>query len=209
MVFVLTVDQVDSRHHDDRVAAAVHDVTQQFAPWLVGEPERTAGDEFQVATRHGTVALDIALQLLRAEGWSVGAGVGTATLPLGESVRAMRGSAFVNARQAVTIAKKRPTRFALVADPGAVAAQNLDPLIRLLVALRDRRTPEGWELYDLLDADGAGAEPPLTLTAAAARLGITVQAASQRSLTAGLRLDSEARASLGSMLDSVSERIDP
>lgn len=208
-MFVLTVDQVDSRHHDDRVAAAVDDVAEHFAPRLVGKPERTAGDEFQVATRFGSVALDIALRLLRAESWSVGVGVGIADLPLAESVRAMSGAAFVNARQAVTVAKKRPSRFALVADSEVVAAQSLDPLIRLLVALRDRRTPEGWELYDLLDGDGTGAEPPLTLTAAAARLGITVQAASQRSLTAGLRLDREARAALGSMLDIEGERIDP
>jgi hypothetical protein len=202
-VFVLTVDQVDSRHHDDQVAAAVRDLGRHFAPWLVGEPERTAGDEFQVATRHGAVALDIALRLLRAENWSVGLGVGTATLPLGESVRAMSGSAFVNARDAVTAAKKRPARFALVANSGALAAQSLDPLIRLLVAMRDRRTPEGWELFDLVEG-----EPRLTLTAAAKRLGITVQAASQRALTAGLRLDREVRDSLGSMLDSEGERID-
>ncbi len=132
------------------------------------------------------------------------------TLPLGDSVRAMAGSAFINAREAVTTAKKRPARFALVADPGAVAAQSLDPLIRLLIAVRDRRTPEGWELFDLLEGEGgeASSDTPLTLTVAAERLGITVQAASQRALTAGLRLDREARDSLGSMLDIEGERID-
>ncbi len=204
-MFVLTIDQIDSRHHDDRVAAAVSDVETQFSRWLTGAPERTAGDEFQVATTRGGVALDIALRFARTEEWSVGLGVGDVTLPLGDSVRAMTGSAFVNARDAVTAAKKRPARFALVADPGAVTAQSLDPLIRLLITLRDRRTPEGWELFDLLEGNG---DTPLTLTVAAERLGITVQAASQRALAAGLRLDREARDSLASMLDIEGERID-
>ena len=206
-MFVLTIDQIDSRHHDDRVAGAVQTLEARFSPWLVGTPERTAGDEFQVATRRGAVALDIALRFARTEEWSIGLGVGDVTLPLGDSVRAMTGSAFVNARDAVTAAKKRPARFALVADPGAVTIQSLDPLIRLLITLRDRRTPEGWELFDLLEGDGPGGEHPLTVTAAAKRLGITVQAASQRALAAGLRLDREARDSLGSMLDTEGERI--
>ena len=205
-MFVLTIDQIDSRHHDDRVASAVHEVETGFSRWLVGAPERTAGDEFQVATRRGGVALDIALHFARAEEWSIGLGVGDVTLPLADSVRAMTGSAFVNAREAVTAAKKRPTRFALVADPGAVTAQSLDPLIRLLITLRDRRTPEGWELFDLVEG-ARGGSLPLALTAAAEQLGITVQAASQRALTAGLRLDREARDSLGSMLDTEGERI--
>jgi len=210
-MFVLTIDQIDSRHHDDRVAAAIYDVEARFSPWLVGAPERTAGDEFQVATRRGGVALDLALQFARTEEWSVGLGVGDVTLPVGDSVRAMTGSAFINAREAVTAAKKRPARFALVADPGAVAVQSLDPLIRLLIALRDRRTPEGWELFDLLEGEGgesSNGDTPLTLTVAAERLGITVQAASQRALTAGLRLDREARDSLGSMLEIEGERIE-
>ena len=201
-MFVLTIDQIDSRHHDDRVAAAVDQVASRFAPSLAGAPERTAGDEFQVATSLGSVALDIALLMVRAEEWSVGLGIGEVALPLGDSVRAMSGSAFVNAREAVTAAKRRPARFALVADPDAVTAQGLDPLIRLLITLRDRRTPEGWELFDLLEGDDA-----LTLTTAAERLGITVQAASQRALTAGLRLDREARDALGSLLDAEGERI--
>jgi len=205
-MFVLTIDQIDSRHHDDRVASAVHEVETGFSRWLVGAPERTAGDEFQVATRRGGVALDIALHFARTEEWSIGLGIGDVTLPLADSVRAMTGSAFVNAREAVTAAKKRPTRFALVADPGAVTAQSLDPLIRLLITLRDRRTPEGWELFDLVEG-ARGGSLPLTLTAAAEQLGITVQAASQRALTAGLRLDREARDSLGSMLDTEGERI--
>ena len=203
-MFVLTVDQIDSQHDDDRVASVLPDLTDRFGDRLATPPERTAGDEFQLATGDGPTALEIALTLVRAGDWSVGLGIGDVRLPLGDSVRAMTGTAFVNAREAVTAAKKRPSRFALVSDAGrdGAGAPDLDPLIRLLLALRERRTPEGWELSDLLDAS-----PDLTLTEAAARLGISVQAASQRALTAGSRLDREARAVLGSMLAGEGERI--
>jgi len=199
-MFVLTVDQIDSRNQPDRVEAAITRIASRFAGELVAPPERTAGDEFQLATESGAAALEIALDLVRTENWSVGLGAGDAEEPRGGSVRAMTGSAFLNARDAVGLAKKRGTRFALVAD--RAPARDLDPLIRLLLALRERRTPEGWELYDLLESD-----PPLTLTDAAGRLGVTVQAASQRALTAGLRLDREARDALGSMLDAEDARI--
>lgn len=200
-MFVLTADQIDSQHHADRVDVAVRDLETRFARDLVASPERTAGDEFQVATEAGDVALDIGLFLVRAGDWSVGIGIGDARTPLGASVRAMSGTAFVNAREAVTVAKKRPARFALIADDRAMT--DLDPLVRLLLALRERRTPEGWELFDLLDG-----RPPLTLTDAATRLGISVQAASQRALAAGLRLDREARDTLGAMLTHEGGRIE-
>ncbi|WP_395640889.1 DNA-binding protein [Pseudolysinimonas sp.] len=198
-MFVLTVDQIDSRHRSDQVGPILARLESAFGDRLATAPERTAGDEFQVATDDGPAALEIALLLVRTGDWSVGLGVGDVRTPRGDSVRAMTGTAFVNAREAVTAAKKRPARFALVADAGA---PDLDPLIRLLLALRERRTPEGWELSDLLDVS-----PELTLTDAAARLGISVQAASQRALTAGSRLDREAREVLGSMLTIEGERI--
>jgi hypothetical protein len=199
-VFVLTVDQIDSTHHADRVEPTVRDIESRFGEDLLAAPERTAGDEFQVATAVGAVGLELALRLVRADQWSVGLGVGDVRAPLGSSVRAMSGTAFVNAREAVTAAKKRSTRFALVADDPVTA--RLDPLIRLLLTLRERRTPEGWELFDLLEH-----EPELTLTDAAGRLRISVQAASQRALTAGLRLDREARDALSAMLTDEGGRI--
>ena len=203
-MLVLTVDQVDSRHHADRVEHAIADVRDRHGAALAAGPERTAGDEFQLATRDAGAALAIALDLVRDGGWSVGLGVGALDSPLGPSVRALAGSAFVAAREAVTAAKKRPARFALVVaaqhDPDATAT--LDPLVRLLLALRERRTAEGWELADLLDAD-----PDRTLTEAAELLGISTQAASQRALTAGLRLDREARGALETLLTAADGRI--
>ncbi|MEO8528461.1 MAG: DNA-binding protein [Pseudolysinimonas sp.] len=202
-MFVITSDQVDSQHHSDRVENAIREIEKGFGSALVGRPERTAGDEFQVATRAGEAALEIALLLVRAGDWSVGFGIGEVRSPLGDSVRAMTGTAFVNARDAVTAAKKRPARFALVADRGLDSVQALDPLIRLLLALRERRTAEGWELFDLTEAEQA-----LTQAQIAKRLGISPQAASQRALTAGVKLDREARDVLSDALRAEGERID-
>jgi hypothetical protein len=199
-MMVLTVDQIDSRHRVDRVDAAVRDLAARHARALAAAPERTAGDEFQLATRDAATALEIALGLVRAGEWSVGLGLGDLDTPLGPSVRALSGSAFVNAREAVTAAKKRPARFALVADDAGTT--RLDPLVRLLLFLRERRTDEGWELADLLEA-----EPELTLTDAGARLGISAQAASQRAQTAGIRLDREAREAITTLLADLDARI--
>ncbi len=199
-MYVLTVDQIDSRHHADRVEAALASLARRHTGDLVAAPERTAGDEFQLATRKAGTALEIVLGLVRDGAWSVGLGVGEVETPLGPSVRALSGSAFVRAREAVTAAKKRPARFALVADPAGTA--ELDPLVRLVLFLRERRTPEGWELADVLEA-----EPELTLTDAAARLGISAQAASQRAQTAGIRLDREAREAITALLADLDARI--
>jgi hypothetical protein len=199
-MIVLTVDQIDSRHDVDRVDTAVRDLTEQHAHDLSAAPERTAGDEFQLATRDAAAALAITFRLVRTGDWSVGLGVGDLDTPLGPSVRALSGSAFVRAREAVTAAKKRSARFALVADVAGTA--QLDPLVRLVLFLRERRTDEGWELADLLEA-----EPELTLTDAGARLGISAQAASQRAQTAGIRLDREAREAITTLLADLDARI--
>jgi hypothetical protein len=199
-MMVLTVDQIDSRHRADRVDAAIRELAARHARLLAASPERTAGDEFQLATRDAETALAVALDLVRAGDWSVGLGIGDLDTPVGPSVRAMSGSAFVHAREAVTAAKKRPARFALVAGPPDGA--HLDPLVRLLLSARERRTAEGWELADLLET-----EPGLTLTEAGARLGISPQAASQRAQTAGIRLDQEARAAITALLAELDARI--
>src|SRR5690606_9993160 len=60
-----------------------------------------------------------------------------------------------------------------------------EALIRLLVELRDRRSPEGWEIYDLLAAGDNQRE-------AAERLGISEGAVSLRAKAAGLRAEEAA-----------------
>lgn len=181
-MYVLTADQRASRVNADAVPSALAVVTRRGAGALALPPERTAGDELQVAVADPSAALSIVLELTRAGEWAVGVGVGAVESPLPQSVRAARGEAFINARDAVDRAKKTPTRLAVTAPAGG---EDAEALVRLLVELRDRRTPEGWEVYDLL-ADG------LTQRDAAARLGVSEGAISLRAKAAGLRVEESA-----------------
>jgi hypothetical protein len=181
-MYVLTADQRASRVNADAVPSALAVVTRRGAGGLALPPERTAGDELQVAVADPSAALSIVLELTRAGEWAVGVGVGAVESPLPQSVRAARGEAFINARDAVDRAKKTPTRLAVTAPAGG---EDAEALIRLLVELRDRRTPEGWEVYDLL-ADG------LTQRDAAARLGVSEGAISLRAKAAALRVEEAA-----------------
>jgi hypothetical protein len=197
-VFVVTVDQVDSRAHDDLVGRAVRDVTVTYADTLVLPAERTAGDEFQVAVDDAGAVLDIVLELTRAGSWSVGVGVGGVRHPLPASTREATGDAYYAARAAVDRAKKAPTRFALetVADEGETAdlAHDCEALIDLLLSLRERRTDGGWEIADLL-ASG------MSQKQAAESLGITASAASLRIRAAGIRLEDRSVVALRRLLD--------
>jgi len=197
-VFVVTVDQVDSRAHDDLVGRAVRDVTETYADTLVLPAERTAGDEFQVAVDDAGAVLDIVLELTRAGSWSVGVGIGGVRHPLPASTREATGDAYYAARAAVDRAKKSPTRFALetVADEGEAAdlAHDCEALIDLLLSLRERRTDGGWEIADLL-ASG------MSQKQAAEALGITASAASLRIRAAGIRLEDRSVVALRRLLD--------
>lgn len=181
-MFVVTADQRGSRTTADLVPAALALVGAHDRPGLALDPERTAGDEVQAAVTDASTLLAIALELTRTGRWSVGVGVGPVEQPLPASVRAGRGAAFVHAREAVDRAKKASTRLAIV-GPGDAA--DAEALVRLLVELRDRRTAEGWEIYDLL-AEG------LTQREAAGRLGISEGAVSMRVKSAGLRVEEAA-----------------
>jgi hypothetical protein len=200
-MFVVTADQIDSQNSVDLVESALSEVARLGGDDLILPPDRTAGDEIQVATTRAATALDLVLRLVAAETWSVGLGIGDVRTPLPDSTRAMGGSAFVAARAAVESAKQRPNRFSVaVAESRILPAATLEPIVDLLLALRQRRTPEGWELHELL-------ETGLTQAEAAKRLGITPQAASLRAIAAGLRLDREARVAIAALLSHADERI--
>ncbi|MBW9109804.1 DNA-binding protein [Microbacterium ureisolvens] len=193
-MYVITSDQRDSRSSADLVPAAVASVRAHGGNGLALAPERTAGDEVQVAVGDADALLAIVLDLTRSGQWSVGVGVGEVESPLPDSVRAARGEAFVNARDAVDRAKKAATRVAITAPDGGADAE---ALVRLLVELRDRRTAEGWEVYDLL-AEG------ITQREAAERLGISEAAVSLRVKAAGLRTEEAAVPALARVLARLS-----
>lgn len=175
-MYVMTADQKDSRSGTDLVPSALELVVRTGGSHLAISPERTTGDEIQVATADAATVLALILELTRTERWSVGVGVGDIESENVPSIRAARGSAFVQAREAVDKAKRQPTRFAFEGSP---AAHDAEALIRVLIDLRDRRTENGWDVYDLR-AQGT------TQQDIARQLGITPSAVSLRARAAGL-----------------------
>jgi hypothetical protein len=184
-VFVLTVDQVDSRHHQDRVAPMLEHGRARWGEALLLGPDRTAGDEFQALFDSASPALTVALDLLRTGDWTVGLGVGPVALPLPPTTREATGSALIAARTAVTSAKRAPHRFAVAAEAAQDRADGLGALIDLVLEVRSRRSAEGWEVADLL-ADG------LSQAQIATRLDISPQAVSLRVKASGARLEQRA-----------------
>jgi hypothetical protein len=198
-VFAITADQVGSRSAADLADAQLAALTELTAGHLVLPADRTAGDEIQAATEDARTALAMVLHLTRDGNWSVGLGIGDVRLPLPESTRAISGSAFILARDAVMAAKKSPTRFALAIDDGRLPdAELLQPLIDLLLHLRARRTPEGWQVADRLVAGTTQAK-------LAAELGVTPQAISLRVQNAQLHTENAAVAALTELLAAAGE----
>ncbi len=195
-MFAITADQVGSRASADLVDEKLAALDALGGAKLVLPADRTAGDEIQVATEDPATALGMVLHLTRDGHWSVGLGIGDVRLPLPEATRAITGSAFILARDAVAVAKKKPTRFAIAVDDGRLPdGLLLEPLIDLVLHLRDRRTPQGWQLHDLLRTG-------ITQAEAAGRLGVTPQAVSLRAQSAQLRTEFAAEISLVRLLDA-------
>lgn len=193
--FAITADQIESRENPDLVGDALEHLNAGRHS-LTLPAERTVGDELQLLTPSPSDALAVILHLTRDGHWSVGCGIGPVRAPLPPSVREASGGALIAARDAVERAKKSPTRFALTHSTGVTLARDTEALIDLLLALRARRSDEGWQVHDLLDTGGTQAE-------AAAALGISPQAVSDRARAADLRVESAARAPLVRLLSTL------
>ncbi len=191
-MFIITADQIDSRHRDDLAGPAVTALNTRYGERIALPVDRNAGDEIQALAADPMTALAIIADLTRTGTWSVGCGVGHVRTPLPAHTREASGAGFIAARAAVDRAKGAQLHFALESESprNAPAAE---ALIELLLLIRSRRTPEGWELFDLV-ASG------LTQTAAAQVLGISPQAASQRARTAAIRTELAALPALASVL---------
>lgn len=181
-MFVLTIDQQGSRHQGDKV----EDLLAMLAvladrPEIVRPFERTVGDEVQSVLDDADLTVDIALDVLRAGGWSVGIGAGPVDEPLPQQTRAGSGPAFVRARTAVERAKSRtrPVPVAVEAGRGDRGA-DCEAVLTLIGTIVTRRTEAGWAVVDCHTELGDGA----TQAAVAERLGISQQAVSQRLRTA-------------------------
>jgi len=181
-MFVVTADQVNSTGRPDLVDVTMEGLNHRYGSHLLLEFDRNSGDEIQALTDDALVALQIVLELTRSSEWSVGLGIGSVREPLPGNVRSAGGKAFVAARAAVTAAKKRPLRFRIETRGTRMDHIDPGPFVEMLLTLRARRTVEGWQLYDLVQAG-------LTQREAADRLGVTPQAISLRAQSAQLRLE--------------------
>lgn len=198
--YVLTVDQVDSRARGDLVAGALSRLAHvpTRLPFV-----RTVGDEFQGLLEDPVSVLDVILGLMRTGHhpstdnpgeWHVGLGIGSVEGPLPTDSRSARGAAFLAARAAVERAKATSQQVCIEAAQRAkTEAADTEVVLRLLAAVRARRTAQGWEAADLAAQGHNQAE-------IAERLGVSRQAISQRLAAAGWALESAARPVLARLL---------
>jgi DNA-binding NarL/FixJ family response regulator len=141
--------------------------------------ERTAGDEVQGLAATGSAVVASIVALTRLDGWRIGIGVGTVDEPLPTSTRAARGDAYLAARTAISAARRSPVELSLTAGDSVRAGgygdyvEDAETALWLLRGTLARRSAEGWELMDLLDAG-------LTNAQAAESLGVSPSAVSQR-----------------------------
>lgn len=190
-MFVLTVDQVDSRENADLVGPTLAQLVnlRTRLPFT-----RTVGDEFQGALEDGASVVGAVLVLLRSRSWHIGLGIGAVEEPLPADPRSARGPAFLAARAAVEQAKREPGRVHVLAPDAPEAAEDAAVVLHLLAALRDRRTATGWEAVDLVTAGRPQSE-------VAKQLGVSRQAVGQRLQAAGWVLEQRALPTLARLLD--------
>lgn len=210
-MFVITADQIDSRHDRDRAGELITMLVRVFGDSFVLPPDQTAGDEIQLLLDDAAAAVEVTLAIHRTEHWTVGLGVGTVRRPLAASTRQSAGDGFIAARDAVSRAKKSDARFALTAqrspsaESGMLPADEVEAIFSLLLLMRQRRSPEGWEAIDLLQAG-------LTQADVAVRLGISTPAVSQRIKSAMWRVEEPVLPALARLLqnlDRVTSERDP
>lgn len=195
-MFVVTADQVASRHEADRTGDLIARLAADYGRELALPPDQTAGDEIQVVTSSAEAALGMVLDTTRSGRWSVGVGVGDIRMPLPDAARKATGPAFIAAREAVVAAKRADGRFALRSGTpdASTTAADAEALVRLLVLLRDRRSEHGWEVVELMRAGNQQKD-------AAALLGVSAAAVSSRLKAAMWRAEEDARPALVRLLE--------
>jgi hypothetical protein len=147
---------------------------------LVRDFERTAGDEMEGLVREPGSLATLILRALEAGSWWIGVGIGEVLTPLPISVRSCHGSAFVLARRAIELAKRRPRSGPV--QRVRVLAEELDPshleaALLLMAVLFGRPGSQYGDAVRLRDEG-------LTITEVAQRLRVSKQAVSQQLLAA-------------------------
>lgn len=191
-MIVVTADQVASRTRPDLTVGERARLQAAYGERLLLPVARNAGDELQLLSDDSRAVVDLVLELVRSGDWSVGVGVGEVLAPLPADIREASGPAFFAARDAVERAKKSTPRFAISA--ASPDAPHVEALFRLALVLRERRSPEGWEVYDRLVA---GARQ----TDIAEDLGVSAPAISARMKSANIRAELDAVPALARLLE--------
>ncbi len=196
-MFVVTADQQGSRTRGDRVPEALAALARPGLPSLRRAFERTTGDEIQGVLGDAAGVVATVSRLTRLGGWRVGVGIGGVDEPLPPSTREGSGPAFVAARRAVERARRDALPVAIDAvGADGVRAGDAETALLLLASVLGRRSVRGWEAIDLMDAGATGAE-------AAARLGISASAVSQRRRSAEADLGERAHALAAHLMDEI------
>jgi hypothetical protein len=186
VVFVLTVDQRGSGGASDLVPELLNTLNRRpRRTGLLRKFERTAGDEVQGVLSEARATVEVIVQLIRADHWHIGLGIGAVEQPLPRSTRAGSGTAFFNARIAVTKAKSSPHHVNVVGDDPRVADQ-VESVLWLMASVLRRRSERGWAVADLL-AEG------LTRREIGVKLGISQSAVTQRAQAAGFAEEQRGR----------------
>ncbi len=196
-MIVVTIDQVGSSTSTDRVPDLLDRIGQQLEPDALVLPfERTTGDEVQGLLASVVGMRRVVSVALRDGGWSIGVGIGDVLEPLPASTREASGTAYVLARRAVERAKnRRAVSRVAVEGVDAEAAAELEAAWHLIATIAAQRSEKMWEAIDTVAAMD-------TQAAAAAELGISVQALSQRLQRSGWPAELAAHP----LLDSLAER---
>jgi hypothetical protein len=197
-MFVVTIDQVGSSTSADRVPALLAELDALTRDHRVLAFERTVGDEVQGVLSEPERLRAVIAYALRDGHWSIGVGIGTVDEPLPSSTREATGPAFALARKAVDRAKgKRMLARVAVEATDRVRAAELEAAWHLVATIAAERSPKMWEAIDTVSIMGSNAS-------AAARLGISAQALSERLRRAGWAAEVNAHP----LLDELTRRAD-
>jgi hypothetical protein len=153
---------------------------------LLRKFERTAGDEVQGVLSDANTTIDVIIELIRADQWNIGLGIGEVNEPLPRSTRAGSGPVFLQARDAVNRSKSSPHHVNVMGDDPH-AAEQVEIVLWLIASVLRRRSERGWEVADLL-AEG------LTRREIGVKLGISQSAVTQRTQAAGFVEEKRGRA---------------
>ena len=175
-MFVLTIDQQDSRSSDD----AVPRILDVLSPIDTVVPfARTIGDEVQGVLVDPDSVAEAVRRIGIDSGWHIGIGIGEVERPLPETTIEGRGAAFYAARQAVEAAKSAPANLVVSADPDGDHRGLAEAALRLLIStLAELRSHSRGYVGFRLD------HPDATQAEIAAEFDVSQQAVS-RVLSAG------------------------